>query len=342
MKQLLLLLLLSMSALAQTMKSPPLGIYVVLPNNDSAIDGEACWKDKNVLGVLLRTNWSNVEVPGDGSTFSLNYDWSYFDHGVALAAQYNKKIMLSISAGVPSPSWIYSLGAVEWTCTYFGTMPPPWDQVFQQYFAACQQACGQRYDSNPVVVGVTITGLGHGVEAFFAQVQHPDIDNLNALGGAPIWLGGAEAVTDFYEAAWPTTYVSIATGINYAPDNGASMTEACQYGLGKYGAKFGLESHGLNPGYPGKGNQVFPHTTLSLGGLQFGYQAAAAATSADEVANELAAAELNGGVGLGALWVQLYPTDPPLNETACQAFNNHVGATLLAVRGNKAIARSQP
>lgn len=65
------------------------------PSRDLA--KEPCWTNSYVQGVLLRTFWSKIQ-PREGAI-----DWSFFDQGIALAAKYNKKLGLLITAGVTTP-----------------------------------------------------------------------------------------------------------------------------------------------------------------------------------------------------------------------------------------------
>ena len=101
---------------AQTPKASTCGIIYLLkaerpdfPSRDLA--KEPCWTNPYVQGVLLRAFWSKVQ-PHEGAI-----DWSFFDQGVALAAKYNKKVGLLITAGVATPQWVYPTGAHELTVT---------------------------------------------------------------------------------------------------------------------------------------------------------------------------------------------------------------------------------
>jgi hypothetical protein len=87
---------------AQTPKASASGIIYLLkadrpdfPSRD--LPKEPCWTNSYVQGVLLRTFWNKIQ-PREGAI-----DWSFFDQGIALAAKYNKKLGLLITAGVTTP-----------------------------------------------------------------------------------------------------------------------------------------------------------------------------------------------------------------------------------------------
>ena len=95
---------------AQTQKASASGIIYLLkadrpdsPSRDLA--KEPCWTNPYVQGVLLRTFWNKIQ-PREGAI-----DWSFFDQGVALAAQYDKKVGLLITAGVTTPQ----MGLCRWS-----------------------------------------------------------------------------------------------------------------------------------------------------------------------------------------------------------------------------------
>ena len=101
---------------AQTPKASASGIIYLLkadrpdfPSRDPA--KEPCWTNSYVQGVLLRTFWSKIQ-PREGAI-----DWSFFDQGVALAAKYNKKLGLLMTAGVRTPRWVYPAGVYEFMVT---------------------------------------------------------------------------------------------------------------------------------------------------------------------------------------------------------------------------------
>jgi hypothetical protein len=309
------------------MKASPLGAYSVLPVSDPHIASEPCWADPNIKGVLLRSNWSDVEdVEGV-------YDFGYFNTGLSLCKQYGKEAMLSVSCGQDAPEWLYGMGAKKWRIYTGGPsfMPKPWDNIFQSRLASLIAILGSTYDSEPLVVGATIWAGGRGIETFFAQSSQ-EIQELVSTGGVAMWVAAAEFCIHQFKIAFPSTALYLACGENFSGDHNASMTSVANYALG---LGYGLQSNALTATYPfldhASGIWYFPHTKIDLHTVALvGYQlldpiaiivkkTGHPQTIADVTANALAA---NGK------WVQYYPTDPAMDpgEESLVRLNDAVGA----------------
>lgn len=154
-----------------------------------------------VDGVALRVYWSDVE-PGDGV-----FAWSTLDSEIAQAAAARKVVTLRIMPGYSAPAWLYQEGAQPfnfiWNQSTWGpafcsvaSIPVPWDPIFQAKFGALIQAFGARYNSNPTVAGIKISGLNTDSEETHlpSQVNVPltngqtgctsnnDVANWQAIG----------------------------------------------------------------------------------------------------------------------------------------------------------------
>ena len=164
----------------------PFGIYELLkgdtiqrPQRD--ITNNSCWKHPYITGVCLLTDWAKVE-PSKGVFY-----WRYFDDGIAAAVANHKLVELTIYSGKRSPEWVYADGAkrLDLTNERRGntvTMPAPWDNTFLADWNALVKAFGARYDSNPVVSYVTVTGPGRGGELYFVNAPE-DLSMLASVGG---------------------------------------------------------------------------------------------------------------------------------------------------------------
>jgi hypothetical protein len=171
---------------------------MALPVNDTAnIDGEPCWQDPNIKGVLLRNSWNNIQM-----TDATSYDWSYFIHGLQLCKQYGKFAMLEVSAGNNCPSWVknnqsvklFQLDAVpngKPACT----IPPPWDPVFQSLWGTFVAAFGAKFDNDQLVLGVTMWSGGRDEEAFFAQTTG-DVTRLDSYVNPADGVQGLQRIDD--------------------------------------------------------------------------------------------------------------------------------------------------
>lgn len=315
---------------------------MVLPVNDQNIDSEPCWNDPNIIGVLLRNSWYNIQ-PNDAA----NYDWSYFVRGLQLCQQYGKFAMLEVSAGNNCPTWVTTYPGLNTSlldalpngkpACY---IPPPWDPVFQSLWGTFVAAFGAKFDGDQLVLGVTMWSGGRDEEAFFAQTPRDvtRLDNYvnpaNGVQGLQNWIDGMHWDIDQY-ASFPTTEAYLATGIDYANDSGVSMTQVARYAIATFMGGGSIQSNGFTPSYP-EPNTYFPHTNLALDGPLMGpytgYQFAASlpanvtnpgpsymGTMAECVANALAA---------NAIRFQCYPGDPATDpgEASLIHFNQVVGA----------------
>jgi hypothetical protein len=304
---LILLLTLPLSQGRGATKSPPRGTYVALKENDPDIDSESCWKDPNVFGVLLRTKWSAVE-----SALG-TYDWSYFDHGLALAKQYGKLVQMSITCGVYAPDWLYGLGVSRWTTTgkIHGSQsqPAPWDAAFQKHFSALISSWGARYDSDPLVASVTVWCGGRGIETFFAQ-KPEDAAQLDRVGGIQLWLSAAKKIIDIYHSAWPTTPLYLACGQNY-PDRKASLTELAEYALSK--GNFGLQTNAWTAVYPfvnrRTGKAYWPHTRIEISAIRLTGAQELFPIGSARMKGQTVAQVMNNAIRFRLGWFQAYPTD---------------------------------
>lgn len=236
--------------LAAVAGSPPKetssGIFDLLPGdtlrkpvNDLA--GRSCWDNPHVAGVVLRTDWAKVE-PSENA-----YDWTYLDTGVARAQATNKKIAISVQAGINSPEWIYALGAKGITIPGFGTMPLPWDSVFQKNWASLVKQLGARYDSVSVVAYVTMGGAGR-LEELYICTSPDSVRDFNSDGGTQPWIQAAEAIMEMYAAAFRNTPFLYAYGSPVAhPTSSVPFGDIAAYGLNKYPKRFGIKSDALHP-----------------------------------------------------------------------------------------------
>jgi hypothetical protein len=243
----------------QGTKPFPVGVYDLMPGDavDRPILGIAnnpCWRNPNITGVCLRTDWNKIE-PQKGV-----FDWTFFDDGVAAAAEHNKLVALTVYSGKETPDWVYADGARRLDLTKVGrkgemqvTMPAPWDQTFLEDWHVLVAALGKRYDSNPVVSYVTMTGPGRGGELYFVNSPQ-DLEMLQEVGGLRIWVNAAEKIASFYAAAFPSTPCLYATGEPVpGPEGEAALAAIVDYCEQYWPDRFGIRSSGLRPGYPARG-----------------------------------------------------------------------------------------
>jgi hypothetical protein len=279
------------------------GIFALLESDTTTdritnLPARECWTNPNIAGVVLRTNWATVERSKG------EFNWSFLDTGIALAQSHRKKIIISVDAGTSSPSWIYSLGAAQFTLTTYGVMAAPWDPIFKRHWSRFWVHFGNRYDSSPHLVCVTMTGPGRTVEYVFAQTT-ADVQELNASVGVQGWITAANQNTDAFVSALRTTPVFCATGTPVVPDSAVAMTAVVNYGFNTYAGHFGVQSNALTAVWP---SSVFAHTTLPTSGLSpLGFQMLQPVASG-QLKGTLQQA-IDHGISLGAHFIEVYDVD---------------------------------
>ena len=181
-------------------KPQPAGIVRLFSVNVARPENSRSWTNPNIDGMRIRPIWSDVQ-PG-----SATFDWSDIDQLLDLATQHGKFIGLSVSAGTCTPQWVYNAGAMKYHLQDGSglSMPIPWDPVFQTKWLAFVRTMGQRYDGNPALGYVVISGLGQFIETFLARTT-ADNNALTALGGPPAWEAAAKQIIAAYAEAFPTT-----------------------------------------------------------------------------------------------------------------------------------------
>ncbi len=208
------------------------GIVDLLPggnNLDKLIDNPNLDKDW-VDGFRWGEKW-NVVQP-DSLT---EYDWSNTDAAIATVAAKGKKLTLTVAAGINSSPAIYT---GKNPCTHFpcdtdgdgineSDMPFP-DANYLAKWDAFVIAMGERYDRDPDVALVFISGIGQqGVEFHVTNT----VANENAWNKLAVAAGypnksvaiqtAAQHVVDTFVAAFPSTPLLFTAGNPWGDEGGA-------------------------------------------------------------------------------------------------------------------------
>ena len=233
----------------------PAGIYGLLPayNTEQRVElaGRPLWDNPAVHGLTVRAVWKYLQ-PAENAI-----NWSFFDEAVRLAASHGKKLGLSVAAGIFTPEWVYAAGAQRFGFTMGGpwvevkaaTMPEPWDPPFQQKWGGFVAAMGKKYDADPNVAYVMVSGVGYSVESYYVKTPE-DVAKLEALGGGERWLRGAEQIIDLYAKAFPHKPFVLAMAPPLrgpaAAAGTACLRKLVEYGMQAYPGRFGVMYHALN------------------------------------------------------------------------------------------------
>jgi hypothetical protein len=223
------------------------GVYD-LGATDSTKFSSSVLTNTSVDGLAIRAKWSTLEV-SDGV-----FDWSEIDSVIATAAAHGKKVSISVEAGIFSPSWVYAEGAQSFQFVWdrswgpplcsIVAIPVPWDAVFLQKWAEFVGAFGAKYDDNPYVSHVKLTGvngktqettLPHSINENINSGQctgYDDMANWQALGytRTKIVTAFQESAADFAAAFGHKKFAAMFTpcpgGLPPIDQNGAVISGA--------------------------------------------------------------------------------------------------------------------
>ena len=268
-----------------------------------------CWANDEVHGIAFRTQWSRVE-PSEH-----NYFWDNLDQCASLAEANGKTFSILVTAGVTTPQWVFDAGATRFEVTEdsgsVGSMPVPWDKVFQNKWDSFVSALAKRYGNNPNLVYVVMGGFGRRAESFFVTTEE-DQAALDALAqkdgftdGLAAWLEGTKWVIEKYAATFKTVPVILDMGSPYPTDAGnATLQAACDFGASHAAGHFAVKSDGLAPGGPPIKSMGVTEVSLLSPTSLVGYQMHLPQDNPPDLQTSL-----NRGIGFGAHFVEIYGPD---------------------------------
>lgn len=212
----------SVASVCPTPKPHPSGYYYLLSTPNSTTDITSSASNTNLDGWRIRLTWKDIQpdTTGNAVTDSTTYNWQGLDDLITAAG--SKGVGISISAGIVCPNWVYaasgpsgsmpaaykfnldpSVGSVNEDVAgpppY--SEPVPWDQNFQAKWQTFVQAFGARYDGNPNVRYVLLTG--------FMQLVNANLGG-NVDGSDTFTDGASTGSTSFQSSSGQCTFVNAA------------------------------------------------------------------------------------------------------------------------------------
>lgn len=249
--------------------------------------------NRAIDGVALRVSWKNLE-PSDGV-----FNWSFLDGQVAAAAAAGKKVNLAVMTGVAAPAWVYADGARSFTFVTANspasnTIPLPWDPVYLTKWRQFVTAFGARYNSNPAVAFVKVTGISALTEEALlptatgstttqgsqAWRTTNDVANWKAAGYTRTVIENAwRSIADSFSQAFPAKRIDLTivpSGLppidakgNIIPNNSGdpqATTDLINQGIAAYASQFMVQNNGLSA------NWISADVTAASGRVATGYQ----------------------------------------------------------------------
>jgi hypothetical protein len=235
-------------------KSFPAGIVnlnngQITPQNTIGNLAKHPWGNPNVSGMRVKTLWDYTQPA------AATYSWTGIDEALRLASVYHKFIGLSVTAGVNTPQWVYDSGATRYPLRDGSNlvMPLPWEDAFLNPWLAFVHELGARYDGNPNLQYVVISGLGQTMETYLAKTP-ADASALTALGGQTAWVAAGKRIIAAYAEAFPTTPFFLTMAMPFPSTDPRpkwdlsflAEQELVNWALATYPGRFGLMTACLN------------------------------------------------------------------------------------------------
>lgn len=191
-----------------------------------------------VDGILVRISWADLQ-PSTNS-----YDWMLLDAQIALAAEYDRHIVLAIMNGPFAPTWLASEGATTFDYPFRGnteTLPLPWDDTYLKYYSAFIQALGQRYANNDRIKLIHVTNATtNGLEMQYV-FDSTTINQFTSAGYTEEKLIASwQTILDTYAEAFPNTLLDL--DVHPVFNSNTAAQTLTTYGHEMYGKKFGVFS----------------------------------------------------------------------------------------------------
>ena len=289
-------------------KPLPSGFFELRPYPDTiaGVTASHAWSRSDMAGVAIRVYWNSIQP-----TSSSEYDWSYIDAVATLAANYRKQFSINVTGGLNAPAWVYASGtdgkgSAKFTISgtkVSGVMPAPWDLNFQRRWSAFLVALANRYDLQPTLSYVIVTGQGWGGQATFCQSSTDDTE-LNSDGGVTVWVNAFVSITGAYvSSGFVQTPLIVNIGAPLYPNQLGGFKTASDQCVTTYGARYGIKSNALSPNYKTTDWQAREIKALS-GSHPAGFQMLLPSKTAADLVKAIQIGE-----SLGSNLFEVYPPD---------------------------------
>lgn len=293
------------------------GIYTLLDQVNGVVtdlSNKAFWDLPYIDGSHWIDRWDRLQ-PNQGPLITGDLD----DY-MAMCAAKQKKAIISISAGIHTPSWVYSQGAAPITFTgspNAGTMPIPWDANYIKFFVQFLQSLSLLYATNPALIGIVIGGgLGRTNDTNLTTTA-PDttiLDDAATTAGftdiIAAWTPAAQRIIQTYNKVFPKINIladmELVVPLTYSPDGEAGEQSISDILVGPDG------SQRLSNGFFAEGLTSSSDTTRFANLLvsqnspthPAGFRMAAASSTEAQFG-----AALTTGVGMNARFIEVFEAD---------------------------------
>ncbi len=205
-----------------------------------------------IYGLSWRYRWSDIE-PQEGQ-----YHWDRIDRALEMTSNAGKKVMLRVIAGINSPEWVYQAGAKPFEFSnqdlahpdnYRASlrMPIPWDDVYLAKWERFIHAFGGRYNGNPHVYSVHMSGGG-----YIGEMNLPKaLEKWQLVGYSDQKLIATwKRLIDNYRKAFPDIPTNLALNEPLGRNRSNVLEPIVSYVLSTYPRQVYLQHNGLKANLP--------------------------------------------------------------------------------------------
>jgi hypothetical protein len=274
----------------------PVGYFALQPGDPMVLQGKRLVTDQQlalpkVAGLTIRARWAWLHPQGG------KFDFSFIDSQVARCRRLKKPYKLLVMTGRESaPRWISG----EW----YLEAPVPWSPQLAEQYGALVAELGKRYASDPLLVGVHITG-----PTFPSAEMHPARGIAGVKGFSLKAMSSAWAASiDDYAKAFPETACILS--ISVQPPADRYLSEVVAYGRSKLGPRLTLQHNALKAST----NPLAPHqlfiASAAKQGVRVGFEmVSAAANQPQRFGSRDVMDGVKLGKAIGGVYFDIYPPD---------------------------------
>jgi hypothetical protein len=221
---------------------------------------ESLLQNESVSGISIRASWNAIEAQ-EGI-----FDWGAIDNLISQADMYGKKVSITIIPGIDAPEWVYDKGAKKfdfinrnsWLPSYGEEMycPMPWDDIFLTSWENFIKAFATKYEQNPTVSWIRITGPMNTVTAEWNLQSIEDWEKYEGtedeFSDAKL-IAAIKTVIDKFALEFQTKLLSIAIAKTKITDTRPFLTAATEitdYGFAIYPDRFNFQVNGWKNNLP--------------------------------------------------------------------------------------------
>jgi len=213
------------------------------PMATSQKDNEAVFKAyPATAGLMMAVQWKQFHP-------EKNFiDWESIEKYIALCEKYNVACCFALFPGFNTPDWVYDEGVQKIGPIKAGGQkdftPLPWDPKFMELFAQDVRAFAERYNNDPRVFEVQITGHHY----LHGEMHAPAAAEMQQYGITPqIVLNNWKYWIDLYGEVFSNKLLKIVVSQMYAGAEYADLPEqVIDYFVTKYQGRATLQNHQLN------------------------------------------------------------------------------------------------